>query len=652
MELIFNRLSNWYLSRRALPYWCVLAADLAICYLAGIFVFWFYYRGAVTLGNISILTKTIAVYMVFNIIGFRIFRTYSGIVRYSSFVDLLRLAKAQALSCAIAEVFHYVIYYAPLHFVRLEGRQILLMYVIATVLMAAMRVLVKTVYDVSFSDSAKAALIYGARTGAALAKSMRSDAKARFKLMGFVSEDPLYQGKTLMGVRVYSDGQKLRDIILRKGIKAIVVSPQQATGFRNNQALQDMLIDLHVAIYMTHGLTEWHEGDDISGTNLQQLKEINVSDLLPRDEIQIDMQAIGRMLTGHRVMVTGSAGSIGSEIVRQVADFSPANLILIDQAETPQHDIRLMMRGQHPEIDCETIVVSITQRERMEHIFQTYRPEYVFHAAAYKHVPMMEDNPSEAIYNNVYGTKVIADLSVKYGVRKFVMVSTDKAVNPTNVMGCSKRICEIYCQSLNRLLHPAGDTANAGTASASASDAAVPATEFVTTRFGNVLGSNGSVIPLFDKQIKAGGPVTVTDPNIIRFFMLIPEACKLVLEAGTQGRGGQILVFDMGKPVRIADLAKRMIQLSGAEGVEIKYTGLRAGEKLYEEVLSNDEDTEPSFNDKIRVAKVREYDYREVSEAIDGLIDTARTFDGMSIVAKMRDIVPEYHPVNTEWTKA
>lgn len=627
---ILTKLSHWYLTRRALPYWCVLAADLIICYLSGIMVFWFYYRGAVTLGNISILSKTIGVYMLFNLIGFRIFHTYSGILRYSSFVDLQRVGMAQALSCFFAEVFHYVIYSFDLHFLRLEGRQILLMYVIATILMWAMRVLVKTIFDVSFNGKdIKQVLILGVQSGGvALAKHIRNDKSSCFRLRGFISNDKKFKNSYLLGVRVYQNDSHLSKVIEDKGIQGVLVSPKQTNNFRSDQQLIDLLIGKGVHIYMMRGVQEWHENDNL---DISQLKEIDVSDLLPRDEIQIDMATIGEALTGRKVLITGSAGSIGSEIVRQVASFKPANMVLLDQAETPQHNIRMMMHNEHPDIQCETIVVSITQQRRMEHIFQTYRPDYVFHAAAYKHVPMMEDNPSEAVYNNVYGTKIVADLCVKYEVRKMVMISTDKAVNPTNVMGCSKRICEIYCQSLNNSKLAAQ-------------------TEFVTTRFGNVLGSNGSVIPLFEKQIKEGGPVTVTDPNIIRYFMLIPEACKLVLEAGVRGKGGQIFVFDMGKPVKIADLAKRMIQLSGAKNVKIEYTGLRAGEKLYEEMLSNEENTEPSFNKKIRIAKVRQYDFGQVEEDIEGLINVAKTFDGMAVVNKMKQIVPEYHPVNTQWS--
>lgn len=644
---MFNKFSHWYLSRRALPYWCVLIADLAVCYLSGLLVFWFYYRGAVTLGNISLLSKTIAIYMVFNLIGFRVFHTYSGIIRYSSFVDLQRVALAQMLSCFFAEIFHYVIYYADLNFIRLEGRQILLMYIIATVFMWLVRVVVKTVYDFSFGGRAsKRTLVYGSdASAAALAKTIRNDKTSFYRLSGFISNDPRTRTRILMGERIYPDDDKLEQTIRLRGIEVVLVPSQLANRFRNDQQLIDMLINERVKIYIIPGPREWKNGETV---NFSQLKEIDVSDLLPRDEIQVDMESIGKMLTGRKVMITGSAGSIGSEMVRQIAVYKPSNMILIDQAETPQHDIRLMMGKEYSGIKCETIVVSITQKDRMEHIFKTYLPDYVFHAAAYKHVPMMEDNPNEAIYNNVYGTKVIADLSVKYGVKKFVMISTDKAVNPTNVMGCSKRICEIYCQSLNTYLH-GKDLSAIGSHNNSQTSSLKPQTEFVTTRFGNVLGSNGSVIPLFEKQIKDGGPVTVTDPNIIRYFMLIPEACKLVLEAGTHGKGGQIFVFDMGKPVRIADLAKRMIKLSGAKDVEIKYVGLRPGEKLYEEMLANDENTEPSFNEKIRIANVRQYEYKDVEKGIEDLVCISQTFDDSAVVRKMMELVPEYHPNNTRW---
>ena len=632
---IIQKLLNWYLSINALPYWVILVVDSLICYLSGIFVFWMYYHGAIAWENMVLLTKTIFMYMVFNLIGFRLFRTYSGIIRYSSFVDLQRVALAMVLSLSIAEVMHYVIYHWNLKFVRLEGRQIAAMYLVATIGMMLFRILVKSLYDVVFNtDKGLRTLIYGVKDGGVgLAKTIRSEQKSNFQLKGFIAHDPTLGGRILMGEKVYMADEDLAKYIKVLKIQAVLVSPLQNDKFRNDLKLQDTLLNLGVRIFMSSGEKEWNQNDDYTKV---QLKEISIEDLLPRDQIHVDMDSIGNLLRGKKIMITGSAGSIGSEMVRQIAVYNPTELILIDQAETPQHNIRLMMHFEWPNIKAHTIVANISNEERMDKIFHAYRPDYVFHAAAYKHVPMMENNPSESIQNNILGTKVIADLSVKYGVKKFVMISTDKAVNPTNVMGCSKRICEIYCQSLNKMINEhAGDK---------------PVTQFVTTRFGNVLGSNGSVIPLFEKQIKNGGPVTVTDPNIIRFFMLIPEACKLVLEAGTHGSGGEIFVFDMGKPVKIADLAKRMIKLSGAKDIEIKYTGLRAGEKLYEEVLSTTENTLPSFHEKIRIAKVREYDYSEVSKQIDSLIALSHTYDDMAIVEKMKEIVPEYVSNNSKYS--
>ena len=638
MNKILKSILNWYFSKRALPYWTVLIIDIITCYLSGIFVFWLYYHGAVTLGNILILTKTIFVYMIFNLIGFRVFHTYAGIIRYSSFVDLQRVGMAQGLSCVLALIFHYIVYpwHMEIGFIPLEGRQIIAMYVIATILMWGIRVLVKTLYDVAFSsDNGLRTLIYGVGDhGIGLAKNIRNIKPTQFQLKGFISHDKNYEGRVLMGEKVYRPDKQLADVIKDLHIQAVLVSQVQADKFRDDEKLQDMLISEGVKIYFAALPENWNkESKDIQNVHLHEVK---IEDLLPRDEIKVDLKSIAELLKGHRILITGSAGSIGSEMVRQVAEFKPAELILIDQAETPQHDIRLMMMHDYPDVKTDTFVASIANKERMESIFRDKRPDYVFHAAAYKHVPMMENNPSESVQNNIWGTKVIADLSVKYGVKKFVMISTDKAVNPSNVMGCSKRICEIYCQSLDRWL-----TLNNPAKKESGH------TQFVTTRFGNVLGSNGSVIPLFEKQIRDGGPVTVTDPNIIRFFMLIPEACKLVLEAGTHGKGGEIFVFEMGKPVKIVDLARRMISLSGAKNVEIKFTGLRAGEKLYEEVLANDENSLPSFNDKIRIAKVREYDYQNVEKDIEDLLNISETFDSKAIVKKMKEIVPEYVSLNS-----
>ena len=627
---------KWYFDKRSLPYWCILLLDCILCFLSGLFVFWLFFRGQQTLGNILPVSRTLLLYMVFNVIAFRVFHTYSGIIRYSSFVDLKRVAYAMALACFMVWLIHYPIVFwkDQFVFVPLKSRHIFSIYIISVLALWTMRVLVKSVYEaVSVSNSVPRILIYGVLDGGVgLAKDIRTQRPAKYLFKGFISHGSRYKNKRLMGEKVYQSDE-LPHVLKSEKIQKILVSPNRNNDFRNNQKLQTILAEAHVGILMMPQASEWKPGEDVDSS---MLKEVNIDDLLPRDEIEVDMEKIGEMIAGKKILITGSAGSIGSELVKQISSLKPAKLMLIDQAETPQHDIRLMLRDDYPEINTQTVVTSISNKSRMESIFKTFHPDYVFHAAAYKPVPMMEDNPSESIQNNVYGTQVIADLSVKYGVKKFVMISTDKAVNPTNVMGCSKRICEIYVQSLDKAIK---DGKIEGV------------TQFVTTRFGNVLGSNGSVIPLFEKQIKAGGPITVTDPDVIRYFMLIPEACRLVLEAGVHGNGGEIFVFDMGKPVRIADLAKQMISLSGAYNVEIKYTGLRPGEKLFEEVLSSTEDTLPSFNKKIRIAKVREYDYDKAKEAIEELKAVAESYDDVKIVEKMKEIVPEYIPNNSRYSQ-
>ena len=634
---IFNHIASWYFKRDSLPYWGIFIIDCLICYVSCVFTFALFFRASVALGNIILISKTMMLYMIFNIIAFKVFHTYAGIIRYSSFVDLQRVGYAMGCAFFVAWVVHYPIIFLDHNyfFAHFNTRLLISTYVISTVMMWGLRVLVKALYDISFNiDNAPRTLIYGVKDGGVgLAKSIRNEKPAKYRLKGFITHEEKLKNEYLMGERVYEVNDELTDVIEKLGVKVVLVSPLRNDDFRNDTRLQDILIKAGVHIFMSPKVEEW---DKEKGLSPNVLKAVSVEDLLPRDQIQVDMVSVGNLLTDRRILITGSAGSIGSEMVRQIAVYHPAELMLIDQAETPQHDIRLMMAKNWPEIKTTTDVASIANKERMERIFADFRPDYVFHAAAYKHVPMMENNPSESVQNNIYGTRVIADLSAKYGVKKFVMVSTDKAVNPTNVMGCSKRICEIYVQSLNKAEQEGKVQGN---------------TQFVTTRFGNVLGSNGSVIPLFEQQIKAGGPVTVTDPNIIRFFMLIPEACKLVLEAGTKGNGGEIFVFDMGKPVKIADLAKRMIMLSGAENIEIKYTGLRAGEKLYEEVLSELEDTKPSFHEKIRIACVREYEYEQVCEDIDELVEISKTYDDMRIVAKMKQIVPEYKSNNSVYTK-
>lgn len=628
----FNRLSNWYFSKKSLPYWCIFWIDCAVTFVSYLFIYQQINSGAKALSILGQLSMLFAIFTLFHAIGFRIFHTYDGILRYSSFIDLQRVFYAVTFGAVLSAITKDML--LSTHFfpgVEIEYRNIVLGALISTLVLWAIRVIAKTIFDVSLSDyNIKHAFIYGVKEGGiGLAKQIKNSKPMKFKLMGFISDDAEIKHHHLMGTKVYAPDQNTIRKMRNNNISTLLISPGAINVFRANKDFQDALLAEGIHIYMPT-TQEWNRNEQ------QQLKEVSIEDLLPRDEISIDMESVGSMLHGKRILITGSAGSIGSEMVRQIAKYSPAELILIDSAETPQHDIRLMMAKQFPDIKAETIVTTICSKSRMEHIFKTYLPDYVFHAAAYKHVPMMENNPCESIQNNVYGTKILADLAVKYGVKKFVMISTDKAVNPTNVMGCSKRICEIYVQSLNKAIEEGIINGK---------------TKFVTTRFGNVLGSNGSVIPLFKKQIKAGGPVTVTDPRIIRYFMLIPEACKLVLEAGTKGNGGEIFVFDMGKPVKIADMAQRMINLSGAKNVEIKYTGLRAGEKLYEEVLNEKESTKPSFHDKIRIAEVREYDYTEVSKQIDDLIEKSKLYDEMLTVKIMKEIVPEYKSNNSIYEK-
>ena len=819
-----------------MPYWCVFIFDCLMTFLAGLIVFWAYHRVGYNIAHFWGIVHSILIYVLIAMIGFRVFKTYTGVMRYSSFVDLRSVANANLFSFAISAIIHYPLFYhLPKEiFEPFFLRHLVVMFVVATMLMWAGRVLVKELYELSAQNKyVRNALIYGVKEGGiGVAKVIRNEVPIRFRLRGFISPDKNYSGHQLMGVGVFRP-EDLKEALTRYRIKAVLVSPHLNNEFRNNQELQGLLTEAGVKIFMTRGYSE-----DVA-TDRIQMKEVSIDDLLPRDEIKVDLEGVSKMLKGQRILVTGSAGSIGSEMVRQIAQFAPAEMMLIDQAETPQHDIRLMMKKQWPDIKVHTVVTSITKQQRMEKVFSEFRPDYVFHAAAYKHVPMMEDNPSESVQNNVHGTKILADLSVKYGVKKFVMISTDKAVNPTNVMGCSKRICEIYVQALDAALKsptpalprregvsptptlpsregvsptpgpspigrgegspymtadpalyellkeysremrnnptdaeraawsvlsdnnlgykfrrqhiigdyivdfvclekmlvieidgeyhneweqqindeertawlnkrgfnvirftnaeviadptlfaqkvksalnpplptgegsgvglsplPTGEGSRVGLSplptgegqggalkvSPAGGDLEGARTQFVTTRFGNVLGSNGSVIPLFERQIKEGGPVTVTDPNIIRYFMLIPEACKLVLEAGTMGNGGEIFVFDMGKPVKIADLAKRMILLSGVKNVEIKYTGLRPGEKLYEEMLSTEENTKPSFHEKIRIASVREYDYAEVSKAIDELIALSLEYDDMATVKKMKEIVPEFISNNSVYS--
>ena len=648
-----RKFCNWYFSRGTLPYWCILALDCAAVFFSGLAIYYLKYGGLSLAQHFWQLTLGLAICLIAYVVAFFSFHTFRGVMRYSSFVDLSRIAysniAAGVFVCLVHQVEakcgHSAFYMTP----RFETA--IFIYALATMIMWGLRVIVKTLHDTyRGDDSVQKVFIYGCMQGGiALAKSIRNQSPLRFRLRGFISGDKSLDGSWLLGEQVHYDADSVVELMKKLKVTTLLVSPIQTERFTSRQSLIDALIAADIKIRMMPQSEEWDGHSDLSH---QQLREVEIEDLLPREKIEVDLNAIGNMLRGKRILITGAAGSIGSEMARQVAKFQPAELVLVDQAETPMHDVRLYMANNHKDLKCLTIVSSITDQEHMEKIFSEHKPEYVFHAAAYKHVPMMEDNPGQAVRNNIYGTRVIADLAVKYGTKKFVMISTDKAVNPTNVMGCSKRICEIYCQALNAAVQQVSNGSKVSEVSSGnlrQIDGSLPVTQFVTTRFGNVLGSNGSVIPIFKEQIKKGGPVKVTHPDIIRYFMLIPEACRLVLEAGTMGHGGEIFVFDMGEPVKIVDLAQRMINLSGAHNIEIKFTGLRDGEKLYEEVLNDAEQTKPTHHPKIKVAAVREYPYELALRNEEELYNLSFSADDMSIVRKMKEIVPEYKSQNSKY---
>ena len=641
-----RKFCNWYFSRGTLPYWCILAMDCAAVFLSGLTIYYLKYGGLSLAQHFWQLTLGLGICLLAYVVAFFAFHTFRGVMRYSSFVDLSRIAYSNIAAGVFVCLVHQVETKFGLSstFMTPRFESAILIYVLATSLMWGLRVIVKTLHDTyRGDDSVQKVFIYGCmQGGVALAKSIRTQVPLRYRLRGFISGDKSLDGSWVLGEQVHYDEDSVVELMKKQKVTTLLVSPLQTENFTHRTTLIEALIAANIKIMMMPQSEEWDGHSDLSH---QQLREVEIEDLLPREKIEVDLVAIGQMLRGKRILITGAAGSIGSEMARQVAKFQPAELVLVDQAETPMHDVRLYMANNHKDLKCLTIVSSITDQEHMEKIFSEHKPEYVFHAAAYKHVPMMEDNPGQAVRNNIYGTRVIADLAVKYGTKKFVMISTDKAVNPTNVMGCSKRICEIYCQSLNKAIQD-------GTLKPSETFGTFethPQTQFVTTRFGNVLGSNGSVIPIFREQIKKGGPVKVTHPDIIRYFMLIPEACRLVLEAGTMGKGGEIFVFDMGEPVKIVDLAKRMIALSGAKDVKIEFSGLRDGEKLFEELLATKENTKPTHHPKIMVAQVREYPYDLALQNEIELHELSKGFDDMAIVKKMKEIVPEFKSQHSKY---
>ena len=623
-----HKIIHRYLSSKVLPIWTILLIDVLIIVVSSLLAYALRYDFRSIFLESSTIDKTIVWTVIVNLIFFRIFRTYSNVLRFSSFIDIMRIFVSLTVSYALLMISSVLL--ASYMDIRLAPVSVLFMaYIISFAMMSCSRIVVKMFYELLNFDGSHSAnvFIYGAKeAGVNIAKALRVNLRNHYRLRGFIADEPELINKVMMGVKVFPNDESLIDVLSDRDVHTIIISPAKMEELKKSD-LADRLLANNIKMMTAPPLSEWN-GQTLNRT---QLKEIQIEDLLQRNPIEIDIHKVASHLEGKRVMITGAAGSIGSEIMRQVASFNPYKLILIDQAETPLHDIRLELQDRWRDIDAETIIADISNATRMEGIFKEYQPQYIFHAAAYKHVPMMEDNVSESIQINVFGTRTLVDLAVKYGAEKFVMISTDKAVNPTNVMGCSKRICEIYVQSLAKKLQKEGGHV----------------TQFITTRFGNVLGSNGSVIPRFRDQIQRGGPVTVTHPEIIRYFMTIPEACRLVLEAGSMGNGGEIYIFDMGKPVKIVDLAKRMISLSGRTDVKIEFTGLRHGEKLYEELLNVKELTKPTYHEKIMIATVREYDYDEVKERIQKLIEVSYTYDQMKIVSAMKDIVPEFISKNS-----
>lgn len=621
------RIFDFLLAQRYLPRLMILCIDLLITLFA-IVLMLLVRTGLKLLSPGLTMSEGAAVLLLLgcNTVAFALFRTHRGVLRFSTFSDLLRIVYALTAGYFLTL---FVGNFLLVRFVTLTGVIFFSTYVLNTMLMIFLRIMVKEFYEamVGAKRAPTPVFIYGTReTGITLAKSLRGNSEVNFKVAGFISDERHMVGKELIGVKVYAVNPDLFRVLTEREVRTVIVSPQKMEELKHSEGL-NAFIDRGFSLLTTGPMGEW------SGKALrrEQFKDIEIEDLMPRDAIHINTRPIAAHIEGKRVLVTGAAGSIGSELVRQIAGFNPFSIALVDQAETPLHHLRLELQESWRELKALTFVADVANASRMDQIFAQVRPQYLFHAAAYKHVPMMEDNVSESVQNNIRGTKIVADLAVSFGVEKFVMISTDKAVNPSNVMGCSKRICEIYVQAL------AGQLQAEGRAK----------TQFITTRFGNVLGSNGSVIPRFREQIRRGGPVTVTHPEVVRYFMTIPEACQLVLEAGSMGKGGEIFLFDMGKPVKIVDLAKRMILLSGAPHIKIEFTGLRHGEKLYEELLNVAENTLPTHHPKILIAKVRDYYYPEINRVIEALIATSFAYNDTETVQQMKALVPEFQSINS-----
>ena len=611
---------------KILPRWIIILLDLALLFFSSLLAYLLRFNFDYSrLDNFDV-NKGILLFSIFCLVSSLATRSYAGIVRYTGMQDAARILGTIFMGSILtlsASYINYKLYGAYL----IPVSVIIIAFLNAVLFLIAYRLLVKQLFSFFWKKEKKQeqVLIYGTNKSAQMARQILEENTGRkYKVIGYLDDDKKHVGKVVNGVKIFDARNDLEQILSGKAVNELIISERNITIERKNE-LVDFCLEKNIKVRMVPPVDQWVKGE----LSLNQIKEINIEELLGRESIKLDNYNVTQELKGRKVMVTGAAGSIGSEIVRQALYYNPELIILVDQAESDLFEIENELKLKKGTLKIYPTIADITNRERMEGIFKEFAPQIIFHAAAYKHVPMMEKNPVEAVLCNINGTKILADLSVKYNAEKFVMISTDKAVNPSNVMGASKRIAEMYVQSLNNYLKEKNPDS----------------TKFITTRFGNVLGSNGSVIPVFKKQIDRGGPITVTHPEITRFFMTIPEACQLVLEAGAMGEGGEIFVFDMGKSIRIVDLAKKMIRLSGLElgrDIEIIYTGLRSGEKLYEEVLSSHENSLPTYHHKILIASTREEQYETVKRNIQLLVNAAQDYDELKLVGIMKYIVPEF----------
>ncbi|MEO8149018.1 MAG: nucleoside-diphosphate sugar epimerase/dehydratase [Bacteroidia bacterium] len=618
-----------FLLERNIPRWIIFSIDIVICLCSLMVAYLLRFNFAIPQAEISTFYFVFPSVLITRIISFLVFKTYSGIIRYTSTRDSLRILITLASGTVFLGFSNFVSYQFTEKYV-VPFSILIIDFFVAVFAMVAGRLAVKVAYNEITNPSSEKSnvIIYGAgESGVITKRTLDRDAGTKFKVLAFVDDDEKKVGRKLEGISIYDAKDDLEKLLTENIVKHLIISIQRVNAKRKAEII-DACLKYNTKVLNVPPVRSWING----ALSFKQIKTVKIDELLEREAIQLDLERIRVELEGKIILITGGAGSIGSEIARQVLNFNPQQILMLDAAESPLYALQLELNDFNTRENIEPIIADIRNEERMRQVFEKFHPQVVFHAAAYKHVPMMEENPTEAIRTNVAGTCLVANLADEFKVKNFVMLSTDKAVNPTNIMGASKRIAEIYIQALNKISE----------------------TKFITTRFGNVLGSNGSVIPIFKKQIEEGKIVTVTHPDITRYFMTIPEACQLVLEAGVIGNGGEIFIFDMGIPVKISDLAKKMIMLSGLQlgkDIKIEYTGLRPGEKLYEELLNDKENTLPTHHHKILIAKVHEYEFAQIKEQVSELITLLKSGDNFLLVKKMKNIVPEFISNNSVYEK-